>query len=159
MKLCRRYWHVIVLVVSCSNSSHPFWLLFQALKELYVHLTPIQRVNIARHPNRPTFLDHVFSITDKVWWLHALYLSDIKYFIFSLTLSLTFGVWMVNVFCIFPYVQFVELHGDRAGYDDPAVVTGIGTIDGRRYMFMGHQKGRNTKENIQRNFGMPTPHG
>ncbi|XVE76503.1 hypothetical protein DITRI_Ditri12bG0178800 [Diplodiscus trichospermus] len=91
----------------------------QALKELYLHLTPIQRVNIARHPNRPTFLDHVFSITDK----------------------------------------FVELHGDRAGYDDPAVVTGIGTIDGRRYMFMGHQKGRNTKENIQRNFGMPTPHG
>ena len=56
-------------------------------------------------------------------------------------------------------VQFVELHGDRAGYDDPAIVTGIGTIDGRRYMFMGHQKGRNTKENIMRNFGMPTPHG
>lgn len=53
----------------------------------------------------------------------------------------------------------MELHGDRAGYDDPAIVTGIGTIDGRRYMFMGHQKGRNTKENVQRNFGMPTPHG
>ncbi|KAF2306349.1 hypothetical protein GH714_016884 [Hevea brasiliensis] len=61
----------------------------QALKDLYTHLTPIQRVNIARHPNRPTFLDHVFSITDK----------------------------------------FVELHGDRAGYDDPAIVTGVGTID------------------------------
>ncbi|XP_076946198.1 acetyl-coenzyme A carboxylase carboxyl transferase subunit alpha, chloroplastic-like [Bidens hawaiensis] len=91
----------------------------QALKDQYTHLTPIQRVNIARHPNRPTFLDHVFNITDK----------------------------------------FVELHGDRAGYDDPAVVTGIGTIAGRRFMFMGHQKGRNTKENIQRNFGMPTPHG
>ncbi|XP_004302641.1 PREDICTED: acetyl-coenzyme A carboxylase carboxyl transferase subunit alpha, chloroplastic [Fragaria vesca subsp. vesca] len=91
----------------------------QALKDLYLNLTPIQRVNIARHPNRPTFLDHVFNITDK----------------------------------------FVELHGDRAGYDDPAIVTGIGTIDGNRYMFMGHQKGRNTKENIQRNFGMPTPHG
>ncbi|KAG7964992.1 hypothetical protein I3843_09G201200 [Carya illinoinensis] len=91
----------------------------QALKDLYTHLTPIQRVNIARHPNRPTFLDHVFSITEK----------------------------------------FVELHGDRGGYDDPAIVTGVGTIDGRRYMFMGHQKGRNTKENIQRNFGMPTPHG
>ncbi|CAL1378876.1 unnamed protein product [Linum trigynum] len=91
----------------------------QALKDLYTHLTPIQRVNIARHPNRPTFLDHVFSITEK----------------------------------------FVELHGDRAGYDDPAIVTGIGTIDGKRYMFMGHQKGRNTKENIMRNFGMPTPHG
>lgn len=91
----------------------------QALKDLYTHLTPIQRVGIARHPNRPTFLDHVFNITDK----------------------------------------FVELHGDRAGYNDPAIVTGIGTIDGRRYMFMGHQKGRNTKENVQRNFGMPTPHG
>ncbi|XP_051132251.1 acetyl-coenzyme A carboxylase carboxyl transferase subunit alpha, chloroplastic [Andrographis paniculata] len=91
----------------------------QALKDLYTHLTPIQRVNIARHPNRPTFLDHVFNITEK----------------------------------------FVELHGDRAGYDDPAIVTGLGTIDGKRYMFIGHQKGRNTKENIQRNFGMPTPHG
>ncbi|KAG8374386.1 hypothetical protein BUALT_Bualt11G0126500 [Buddleja alternifolia] len=91
----------------------------QALKDLYTHLAPIQRVNIARHPNRPTFLDHVFNITEK----------------------------------------FVELHGDRAGYDDPAVVTGLGTINGRSYMFMGHQKGRNTKENIQRNFGMPTPHG
>lgn len=91
----------------------------QALKELYLHLTPIQRVNIARHPNRPTFLDHVFNITEK----------------------------------------FVELHGDRAGYDDPAIVTGLGTIDGRCYMFIGHQKGRNTKENIERNFGMPTPHG
>ncbi|KAK4396154.1 Acetyl-coenzyme A carboxylase carboxyl transferase subunit alpha, chloroplastic [Sesamum angolense] len=57
------------------------------------------------------------------------------------------------------YQKFVELHGDRAGYDDPAVVTGLGTINGRSYMFMGHQKGRNTKENIKRNFGMPTPHG
>ncbi|KAJ6913244.1 hypothetical protein NC651_015679 [Populus alba x Populus x berolinensis] len=67
----------------------------QALKDLYTHLTPIQRVNIARHPNRPTFLDHIFSITEK----------------------------------------FVELHGDRAGYDDPAIVTGIGTIDGKRYIY------------------------
>ena len=55
--------------------------------------------------------------------------------------------------------QFLELHGDRAGYDDPAMVTGLGTIDGRTYMFIGLQKGRNTKENIERNFGMPTPHG
>ena len=53
----------------------------------------------------------------------------------------------------------MELHGDRAGYDDPAIVTGIGTIDGKSYMFIGHQKGRNTKENIARNFAMPTPHG
>ncbi|KAK7339818.1 hypothetical protein VNO77_20504 [Canavalia gladiata] len=91
----------------------------QALKDLYTHLTPIQRVNIARHPNRPTFLDHILNITEK----------------------------------------FMELHGDRRGYDDPAIVTGLGTIDGKCYMFIGHQKGRNTKENIQRNFGMPTPHG
>ncbi|KAG8391805.1 hypothetical protein BUALT_Bualt01G0225100 [Buddleja alternifolia] len=91
----------------------------QALKDLYTHLTPIQRLNIARHPNRPTVLDHILNITDK----------------------------------------WVELHGDRAGYDDPAIVTGIGSIEGRSYMFIGHQKGRNTKENIMRNFAMPTPHG
>ncbi|KAH0449250.1 hypothetical protein IEQ34_023050 [Dendrobium chrysotoxum] len=91
----------------------------EALKDLYTHLTPIQRLNIARHPNRPTFLDHVLNITER----------------------------------------WVELHGDRAGYDDPAIVTGLGSIDGKTYMFIGHQKGRNTKENIHRNFGMPTPHG
>ncbi|KAK4476573.1 hypothetical protein RD792_015730 [Penstemon davidsonii] len=55
--------------------------------------------------------------------------------------------------------KWVELHGDRAGYDDPAIVTGIGSIEGRSYIFIGHQKGRNTKENIMRNFAMPTPHG
>lgn len=67
------------------------------------------------------------------------------------------GPWI----CEFPFPtkQWVELHGDRAGYDDPAIVTGIGSIEGRTYMFIGHQKGRNTKENIHRNFGMPTPHG
>ncbi|CAN6442964.1 unnamed protein product [Victoria cruziana] len=91
----------------------------QALKDLYTRLTPIQRLSIARHPNRPTFLDHVLNITDK----------------------------------------WVELHGDRAGYDDPAIVTGLGSVDGKSYMFIGHQKGRNTKENIHRNFAMPTPHG
>lgn len=53
----------------------------------------------------------------------------------------------------------MELHGDRGGYDDPALVTGIGSIDGMSFMFMGHQKGRNTKENIYRNFAMPTPNG
>jgi len=41
-------------------------MILQALKDLYTHLTPIQRVSIARHPNRPTFLDHVFNITEKV---------------------------------------------------------------------------------------------
>ncbi|MBA0717714.1 hypothetical protein Golax_005506, partial [Gossypium laxum] len=91
----------------------------QALKDLYTHLTPIQRLAIARHPNRPTALDHILNITEK----------------------------------------WVELHGDRAGYDDPAMVTGIGTMDGKSYMFIGQQKGRNTKENIFRNFAMPTPHG
>lgn len=91
----------------------------QALKDLYKHLTPIQRLSIARHPNRPTVLDHILNITEK----------------------------------------WVELHGDRAGYDDPAIVTGLGSMDGKSYMFIGHQKGRNTKENIARNFAMPTPHG
>ncbi|KAH0980301.1 hypothetical protein GBA52_007478 [Prunus armeniaca] len=91
----------------------------QALKDLYKHLTPIQRLSIARHPNRPTVLDHILNITEK----------------------------------------WVELHGDRAGYDDPAIVTGIGSMDEKSYMFIGHQKGRNTKENIARNFAMPTPHG
>ncbi|XP_021748683.1 acetyl-coenzyme A carboxylase carboxyl transferase subunit alpha, chloroplastic-like [Chenopodium quinoa] len=91
----------------------------QAIKDLYTHLTPIQRLDLARHPNRPTVLDHILNITEK----------------------------------------WVELHGDRAGYDDPAIVTGIGSIDGRSYLFIGHQKGRNTKENIYRNFAMPTPHG
>lgn len=56
-------------------------------------------------------------------------------------------------------MKWVELHGDRAGYDDPAMITGIGSIEGRSYLFIGHQKGRNTKENIMRNFAMPTPHG
>ncbi|XP_009762989.1 acetyl-coenzyme A carboxylase carboxyl transferase subunit alpha, chloroplastic-like [Nicotiana sylvestris] len=91
----------------------------QALKDLYTHLTPIQRLQIARHPNRPTVLDHILNMTEK----------------------------------------WVELHGDRAGYDDPAMITGIGSIEGRSYLFIGHQKGRNTKENIMRNFAMPTPHG
>ncbi|XP_050385956.1 acetyl-coenzyme A carboxylase carboxyl transferase subunit alpha, chloroplastic-like [Argentina anserina] len=91
----------------------------QALKDLYTHLTPIQRLSIARHPNRPTVLDHIFNITEK----------------------------------------WVELHGDRAGYDDPAIITGLGSVDSKTYMFIGHQKGRNTKENIFRNFAMPTPHG
>ncbi|XP_058737038.1 acetyl-coenzyme A carboxylase carboxyl transferase subunit alpha, chloroplastic-like [Vicia villosa] len=91
----------------------------QALRNLYTNLAPIQRLNIARHPHRPTTLDHIFNITEK----------------------------------------FMELHGDREGYDDPSIVTGLGSIDGRTYMFIGHQKGRNTKEHIKRNFGMPTPHG
>nr|ASZ00171.1 acetyl-CoA carboxylase subunit alpha [Geranium incanum] len=91
----------------------------QTRERVFRDLTPIQRVNIARHPHRPTFLDHIINITDR----------------------------------------FTELHGDRAGYDDPAIVCGLGKIDGQTYMFVGQQKGRNTKENVKRNFGMPTPHG
>ena len=60
---------------------------------------------------------------------------------------------------LFSSLQWLELHGDRAGYDDPALITGIGKIDDMSFMFVGHQKGRNTKENIQRNFAMPTPNG
>lgn len=91
----------------------------QLRKETYSRLTPVQRLQVARHPNRPTCLDIILNITDK----------------------------------------FVELHGDRAGLDDPAIVCGIGSINGISFMFIGHQKGRNTKENIKRNFGMPQPNG
>lgn len=91
----------------------------QLRRDTYSRLTPVQRLAVARHPNRPTFLDIALNITDK----------------------------------------FVELHGDRAGLDDPAIVCGLGTIEGQPFMFIGHQKGRNTKENIYRNFGMPQPNG
>jgi acetyl-CoA carboxylase carboxyl transferase subunit alpha len=91
----------------------------QLRTDTYNRLTPVQQLHVARHPNRPTFLDIALNITDK----------------------------------------FVELHGDRAGLDDPAMVAGIGSIDGVSFMMIGHQKGRNTKENIHRNFGMPQPNG
>lgn len=52
-----------------------------------------------------------------------------------------------------------ELHGDRLFSEDPAIVAGIGTFDGRGAAFIGHQKGRNTKDNLHRNFGMPKPEG
>ncbi|KAH8939438.1 hypothetical protein BDL97_15G037300 [Sphagnum fallax] len=91
----------------------------QVRRDLYLGLTAVQRLSVARHPHRPTFLDHVLNITDK----------------------------------------WIELHGDRAGYDDPALVCGIGKMEGMSFMFIGHQKGRNTKENIYRNFAMPTPNG
>jgi acetyl-CoA carboxylase carboxyl transferase subunit alpha len=55
--------------------------------------------------------------------------------------------------------DWTELHGDRAGHDDPAIVGGIGWFRGRRVVVMGHQKGRNTKENVYRNFGMALPDG
>jgi acetyl-CoA carboxylase carboxyl transferase subunit alpha len=55
--------------------------------------------------------------------------------------------------------EFVELHGDRAFRDDPAIVGGLATIDGKRIMLIGQQKGRNAKENVHRNFGMAHPEG
>jgi len=55
--------------------------------------------------------------------------------------------------------DFQELHGDRMYADDPAIVGGIGTLDGRAVMFIGHQKGRDTKERVRRNYGMPKPEG
>ncbi|MDX1500320.1 MAG: acetyl-CoA carboxylase carboxyltransferase subunit alpha [Woeseiaceae bacterium] len=55
--------------------------------------------------------------------------------------------------------DFQELHGDRMFADDPAIVGGVGRIDGRAIMFIGHQKGRDTKERVRRNYGMPKPEG
>ena len=55
--------------------------------------------------------------------------------------------------------DFQELHGDRMYADDPAIVGGMGRIDGRPVMFIGHQKGRDTKERVRRNYGMPKPEG
>lgn len=87
--------------------------------EIYRNLTRWQRVQIARHPDRPYSLDY-----------------------FTQTFS-----------------DFVELHGDRTFRDDPAIVGGLARIGGRSVMVVGHQKGRDTKTNLYRNFGMPNPEG
>ncbi len=55
--------------------------------------------------------------------------------------------------------DFQELHGDRMYADDPAIIGGVGRIDGKSVMFIGHQKGRDTKERVRRNYGMPKPEG
>ena len=55
--------------------------------------------------------------------------------------------------------DFQELHGDRMYADDPAIIGGVGRVDGRAVMFIGHQKGRDSKERVRRNFGMPKPEG
>ena len=55
--------------------------------------------------------------------------------------------------------DFQELHGDRMYADDPAIIGGSGRLDGRAIMFIGHQKGRDTKERVRRNYGMPKPEG
>ncbi|MFO0619048.1 MAG: acetyl-CoA carboxylase carboxyltransferase subunit alpha [Polyangiaceae bacterium] len=88
-------------------------------KELFKDLTPIQKVQLSRHPNRPYTLDYT------------------KRFI----------------------TDFVELRGDRRFGDDAAIVAGLGRFQGRSVAVVGHQKGRGTKENMRRNFGMPHPEG
>src|SRR5713226_6413196 len=87
--------------------------------EIYRSLTPMQRVQVARHPKRPYTLDYVNTV----------------------------------------FTDFVELHGDRLFRDDPAIVGGWARLDGMSVMLIGHQKGRDTKENLHRNFGMAHPEG
>ena len=87
--------------------------------DIYNHLKPWDRVQIARHPERPTTLDYI---------------------------PLLFN-------------EFLELHGDRTFGDDEAIVAGIGELQGLPVTVIGHQRGKDTKENIRRNFGMPHPEG
>jgi len=87
--------------------------------DIYKNLTPMQRVQVARHPKRPYTLDYVNTV----------------------------------------FTDFVELHGDRLFRDDPAIVGGWARLDGMSVMVIGHQKGRDTKENLHRNFGMAHPEG
>jgi acetyl-CoA carboxylase carboxyl transferase subunit alpha len=87
--------------------------------EIYRNLTPMQRVQVARHPRRPSTIDYLHTI----------------------------------------FSDFVELHGDRLFRDDPAIVGGWARLDGASVMVIGHQKGRDTKENLKRNFGMAHPEG
>ena len=87
--------------------------------EVYNNLKPWQRVQIARHPERPTTLDYIDSL----------------------------------------FEQFIELHGDRLFGDDEAIVGGIAFFEGSPVTVIGHQRGRDTKENVRRNFGMPHPEG
>lgn len=88
-------------------------------KELYANLKPAQKMLIARHPNRPNFLDYIKLLTD----------------------------------------DFIEMHGDRAGMDDRAIIGGLAKIDKKTIMIIGTQKGKTTKENLGYNFGMPQPQG
>ena len=88
-------------------------------RQIYANLNSWQRVQIARHPQRPYALDYL-----------RLCFSD-----------------------------FTELHGERVFGDDRALIGGLATIDGLRCVVIAHQKGRDTKENIQRNFGCAHPEG
>ena len=91
----------------------------QELKSIFSGLTRWQRVQIARHPQRPFSLDYIQKLAP----------------------------------------DFIELHGDRHFADDPSLVGGLGSIDGQSILFIGQQKGRNTNENLFRNFGMMRPEG
>jgi acetyl-CoA carboxylase carboxyl transferase subunit alpha len=88
-------------------------------EEIFTNLSPSQRLQLARHPRRPSTLDYIQAITD----------------------------------------EWVELHGDRGGKDDPALIGGVARLNGRPVVMLGHQKGRDTKDNVARNFGMPAPSG
>ena len=88
-------------------------------RELYANLKPSQKMQIARHPERPNFLDYVHRIC----------------------------------------TDFIELHGDRDGMDDRAIIGGLAKIDGKPVMIIGTMKGKSTKENLEYNFGMPQPQG
>jgi acetyl-CoA carboxylase carboxyl transferase subunit alpha len=88
-------------------------------KDIYANLSSWQRVQIARHPQRPYTYDYIQMIM----------------------------------------ADFIELHGDRAFADDLAIVGGLAKLDNRKLMIIGHQKGRDTKDNIQRNFGCAHPEG
>lgn len=88
-------------------------------RELFSHLSPMQKVQLSRHANRPYTLDYIRRLFD----------------------------------------DWVELRGDRCFADDPAIVAGMGSYHGRSVVVVGHQKGRGTKENMRRNFGMPHPEG
>jgi acetyl-CoA carboxylase carboxyl transferase subunit alpha len=87
--------------------------------ELYKDLSRWQRVQLARHPDRPLTLDYIYSMTD----------------------------------------SFVELHGDRTFKDDKAIVGGLALIRNHKVAILGQQKGRDTKSNVYRNFGMMNPEG
>jgi len=93
--------------------------LVELREEIYRHLTPLQRVQVARSNKRPLTDDY---------------------------LQLCF-------------TDFIELHGDRAFREDPAIIGGWARLDGETVMVIGHQRGRDTKENLRRNFGMPHPEG
>lgn len=91
----------------------------QLKEELYKDLTRWQRVQLARHPDRPYTLDYIDLMTS----------------------------------------NFVELHGDRHYRDDKAIVGGFAQLEDYKVMIIGHQKGRDTKSNVYRNFGMANPDG